>query len=990
MCEVKDSSRTVRILPFVFSSDSAYVLEFGHLYVRVISSGAQIRAASQVITAITNANPCVLTYSGSDTYAVGDEIYVSGIVGAIGTYLNNRSFKVAAVNTGTNAITLDYMDGTDVNSTTFGSYTSGGTIEEAYTVTTTYVEADLPELRIVQKDNSIIITHKDYASAALTRTSDTSWAIADLDFSSNDDPVGITALSGTAGSDANAYQITYINKDTGEESLPSGGLQLTATGVTNANPGVVTVAYDTAAFSDSVEFRLSGFVGMVELNGRTLRLTRLSATTFKLWDEEYGAYINTTNYAAWTSGGVIEALAFRSVTLATAASGAPVTITTYVPQAASAGTLNNTTVNIYKYSNGIYGYIGSTITRGNLAGFVDNGIVADTENTPPTGRNPFDKEAKKAMSAATKANPCVITTATHDYSTGQVVYISGVTGMTQLNSNYFKVIVLSATTFSLTDRSGTAIDSSAYSTYTASGNVQRVGYFPATCSYIQQRLALASSRLDTETAHLSRTGLPYNFTISSPSQDDEAIQFTMLGKQVNEINHLVDIGNLVIFTSSGEWAATGGSNGSITPSGIGLKQYSYHGSSSLPPIVIGGNALFVQARGSVVRDLQFEFESDGYRGNELTIFASHLTDGYELVDWTYQQIPHSNVWAIRDDGTMLGLTYVREHQITAWHKHDTDGTYENVCSIPEGSEDAVYTVVKRTINGSTKRYIERSTQRRIDDIVDYVAMDCALTYDGRNTGVITMTLSGSGWTSDDLLTITASSASFTAADIGNEYRLTGSDGTLIRFRLTEYTSTTVMKGHANKDLPVVMRAAAITEWTRAVDSLSGLWHLEGEAVAVFADGFVVASPNNDSYTAVTVANGSITLDAPYGVIHVGIPYICDIETLDVDTVQGESIVDKKKQVSKVTLMVEDSRGIWVGAKAPTDDDDDPLEGLNEAKIRSEENYDDPVALKTGPVDVLIGPAWNSNGRVFIRQVDPVPLSVLAIAPHGLFPFRGGG
>jgi hypothetical protein len=101
--------------------------------------------------------------------------------------------------------------------------------------------------------------------------------------------------------------------------------------------------------------------------------------------------------------------------------------------------------------------------------------------------------------------------------------------------------------------------------------------------------------------------------------------------------------------------------------------------------------------------------------------------------------------------------------------------------------------------------------------------------------------------------------------------------------------------------------------------------------------------------------------------------------------QGETMVDKKKLVNKVTMQVESTRGVWVGGSPPTDDDDDPLEGLTEVKIRNDEAYDDPVELKTGDIDVTIQSSWNSNGRVFIRQVDPVPLSILSIEPAGYLP-----
>jgi hypothetical protein len=185
-----------------------------------------------------------------------------------------------------------------------------------------------------------------------------------------------------------------------------------------------------------------------------------------------------------------------------------------------------------------------------------------------------------------------------------------------------------------------------------------------------------------------------------------------------------------------------------------------------------------------------------------------------------------------------------------------------------------------------------------------------------------------------------------------------------------------------------MQGVQIETWAMAVDTVSNLWHLEGQTVSVFADGFVVASPNNAAYDTVTVSNGTITLDRQYSVIHVGLPITSDFETLDIETTNGETLTDKNKLVTAVTLFVESSRGIWVGGKPPSDDSVNPLEGLTEMKLRDDEGIDDPVDLETGAIDLNIRSEWNSNGRIFVRQVDPVPLSILAAAPAGIFPMRG--
>ncbi|RLA69512.1 MAG: hypothetical protein DRG30_10115, partial [Epsilonproteobacteria bacterium] len=511
------------------------------------------------------------------------------------------------------------------------------------------------------------------------------------------------------------------------------------------------------------------------------------------------------------------------------------------------------------------------------------------------------------------------------------------------------------------------------------------GNYPSTVTFIQQRLAFGNTYNDPEQIKLSRTANFKNFTQSSPSQSDDSITFTMAGREVNAVKSMLDLGSLVILTTGGEWNAKGDSAGILKPTDINLKQYSYNGSGSLPPIVIDGAAIFLQSRGSIMRDLSYNYEVAGYSGNDLTIFSSHLVDKYTITDWAYQQIPQSILWAARSDGVLLGLTMVRNQQVLAWHRHEISGGFvENVTVIPDGNEDMVYLTVRRTINGLTKRYIERLTTRQISDIVDSRFMDSCLTYDGRNTGSRTMTLSGgSTWAYDEELTLTASSSYFTSLEVGNAIHLEY-NGDIIRCTIQAYTSGTVVTVTPHKTVPSNLRSSATTDWSRAVDILSGLWHLEGEEVSVFGDGFVVASPNNDSYTGITVSNGSITLEKAYSVIHVGLPYISDIETLDIDTPEGESKVDLEKNISRVTLYTEDTRGVWSGGKPPTDDSVDPLEGLTEFKIRSTEDYDSPVSLRSDRMSLNIQPEWNSNGRVFLRQIDPIPMTILSINPSGKF------
>lgn len=555
---------------------------------------------------------------------------------------------------------------------------------------------------------------------------------------------------------------------------------------------------------------------------------------------------------------------------------------------------------------------------------------------------------------------------------------------------------ISGVTVSFTDSTGYTPDASD-SPPSARTPMSASNKYPATVAYIQQRLTLGGSNNEPETIYMSRSGQFTNFTISAPLQADDAVTFSLTGRQVNRIKHIIDLAKPVVFTSAGEHIIGGDADGVISPTTVNLKQHSYNGSASLRPITINSNAVYLQGRENLVRDLGFDYTLDGYTGNDLTRFATHLFENYEISDWAYQQVPDSIIWAVRSDGVLLSLTYVREEQIFAWTRHDTDGVVERVAVIPEGAEDSVYLVVKRTINGSTVRYIERMNTRTINDIVDLKLLDSAISYDGRYTGAITITLSeysSGGWLYTSTITATASSGYFASTDVGNQIFLTSSSGTVIRFTIDTFVSSTVVRGRPHMTVPSAMRSVAIGNgsgsWAIAVDELKGLWHLEGKEVSIFADGFVVGSPNNAAYTTYTVTSGKITLEKPYSVIHVGLPYTSDIENLDLEPGDNTTLIDTSKLISEVWLKVFKTRGVFAGPKAPSDDDTDPLENLFELKIREEETYDEPVDLKSGTARIAILPEWSTNGKVFIRQVDPLPMTILSIAPKGVLSRNRGG
>jgi hypothetical protein len=268
------------------------------------------------------------------------------------------------------------------------------------------------------------------------------------------------------------------------------------------------------------------------------------------------------------------------------------------------------------------------------------------------------------------------------------------------------------------------------------------GDYPATVGYYQQRRIFASSNNNPEHVWASRIGFHSNFSVRSPLQDDDAVTFRLASREAQDVRWLIDLKRLLVITGRGEWKIQGdGEGGALIPTAINPDRQGYTGAAFVRPQILGQTVLFVQGRGTRVRDLSFDQNVGGIGSRDLTVYARHLFKRKTIDRMALAQTPDAVLWCVRSDGTLLGLTYLPEADVLAWHRHDTgDGDlFEDVAVIPEGSEDAVYVLVKRTVNGATKRYIERFQSREIESVsADAWFVDSGLEY----VGAATTTVSG--------------------------------------------------------------------------------------------------------------------------------------------------------------------------------------------------------------------------------------------------------
>jgi hypothetical protein len=182
--------------------------------------------------------------------------------------------------------------------------------------------------------------------------------------------------------------------------------------------------------------------------------------------------------------------------------------------------------------------------------------------------------------------------------------------------------------------------------------------------------------------------------------------------------------------------ALSGPNGLITPTEIDIQNQAYRGSANVRPLLIDEIAFYVTSKGSALRTLGFSFEVDGYKGNDITVYAPHLFKDYSVVEMAWCEHPTATIWVLRDDGKLAALTWLPEQEVWGWSLCETDGVVDSICSITEGGEDVLYAVIQRTIGEETRRYVERLASPIWADVEDAVYVDCAGIYDGSPATVI--------------------------------------------------------------------------------------------------------------------------------------------------------------------------------------------------------------------------------------------------------------
>lgn len=677
-------------------------------------------------------------------------------------------------------------------------------------------------------------------------------------------------------------------------------------------------------------------------------------------------------------------------------------------------------------------------TAGYIRFYQNNGIVTETAQD---------------ITGITQADPAVLTYSGADnYANGDRVILNGIKGMTQLNGVEVEVanVNTGANTFELKD-----VDSTGYDAYVSGGTVAEIvevttpytaddlfqlkfaqnsadlyivhpshnprkltytsatswaltnhsptaltlsaGNYPSAVTLYEQRLIYGGSTNNPQTLYFSKSGDVDNFTKGTAV--DDGIEYTVVGAgRIEWLRGTEDF--LAIGAFRDLLKATGGIDDVITPESISIKPTNSYGVADINPIGKGVQIFYMQKNELIMRSLEYTLEQDSFFPVDRNTIADHIT-GDGVTQIAFQEGRPNVVWGVRTDGKLIGMTFEDTESVSGWHRHDTEGSFISVVSIQrQNNYDQLWACVQRTVNGSTKYYVEyleddinfirredyvgASTSESADAAVyrrliyeqqkNYIHLDSALTYDGSLVGSDASATLTPAATTGTGITFTASASVFASGDVGRlltRKSVTGEEFGVAE--ITGYTSGTVVTCTILEDFDST-DAIPAGEWYISTNEISGLTHLEGLTVSVVADG--------GQHPQATVESGILNLTRQSTKVHVGIGYTGYLETNDMEGggTNGPAQT-KRKSVNAVGFRFLDSMFAKFGT------DYYSLEQIYERTASMQ--MDRPPLPFTGDrkqncvnkVNDQTDGGWTREKRAIIAQENPFPCKLQLIIPY---------
>mgnify|MGYP001430899782 FL=1 len=712
-------------------------------------------------------------------------------------------------------------------------------------------------------------------------------------------------------------------------------------GLTAADPGVVTAT--SHGYSNGDHVWINSVVGMTEVNGRRFTVANKTTHTFEL------SGIDTSGYTAYSSAGTAE----KVYEIATSFTSAQVFDLKFT-QSADVMYIVHPLHEPTKLTR--TGHSAWTIAEVDfqVGPFLD---LNTTTTTLTTSATTIGAGRTLTASASLFASTDVGRSVKLGDGWGKI------TGYTSVTEVTWTIVVAATDSGSVTWSIGAWSDTTG---------------FPSAVSFYEQRLVFAGSTNNPQTIWASESGSYEDFDAGDADPAD-AFTYTIAANRVNVIRWLAPARDLIVGTAGGEFRVGRPTGEPLKPDNVTITQQTTYGGHTTQPIQIGSAVLFVQRQKQKVREFAYRFEDDAYVAPDMTLLAEHITgDGIDDVD--FAQEPESIYWAVREDGVLLGMTYQREEDVVAWHRHLFGGTDQN-CTITVSDYDNIQTgtTLKFTkSDGTTVTFTsttgtagtdefktETNNNTTADNIFTAINTHADFTVANPAAAIVTVfetTPAGTG-----LLTVESS----------DTVRLTTTDEKTSKVKSVASISETlenqvwivierIVNGSTVKyveylDSTLNMDSGLSGTVTGSSTTVTSLDHLEGETVQILIDDAV--------YPVQKVSSGAITVSLPSTfaskTIEVGLGYKSTIKTMRVEAgAEAGTAQGRKKRYNEVTVRLYNTVGATVnGDQIPFRTSASPM--------------GQPISSFTGDKRVS-NLGWDRDGQVTVQQTQPLPMTILGI------------
>ena len=746
----------------------------------------------------------------------------------------------------------------------------------------------------------------------------------------------------------------------------------TITGITQANPAVVTSS--SHGYSNGDEIRITSVVGMTEVNNKRFLVAGVTTNTFQLTDKD-GDNINSSGYTAYSSAGT----ANRVYTITSPYLEAELFDIKFA-QSADVMYITHPSHEVEKLSR--TGHTSWTLADVDFT----NGPFIDV-NTTATTLTPASAGVGTGVNITASS-----TTGINDdqgwltTDVGRQIHFNGGYAVITARTNSTVAVATITTAFTNTN-SVTAWYLGAFSDTTG---------FPSCVTFFEQRLVFAATLSNPQTVYFSKSGDYENMdaNIAGTVADDDAIIYTIASNQVNAIRFMSATRTLIIGTAGGEFAVSGGGDdSSVTPTNILIKKQTNNGGANVDAVAVGNATLFLQRAKRKIRELAYNFDVDGYSSPDLTILAEHVTSG-GITQMAFQGEPLSILWCVRGDGELAALTYQREQEVVAWHRHifggrfgDATITVTDYANIADGSR-----LVLTKSDGTTTTFTSAtsSTTGKFHTVTsnNQTATNLKTLIDADSDFTATI--------SSNVVTITETSPSstgfLTIKSVDDTTRLTKTDQgkavcesvAVIPTDDSEYQIWVIIKRTVNGSTRRYVEYLNVFDFDEtdntsfnfldsalsysgtAATTFTGLDHLEGQTVAILADG--ATHPDKP------VSSGSVVLDRSATNVKIGLAYNSILKTMRIDAgSQDGTSQGKTKRIYEITARLYQSVGVEVGPD---------LSNMERIPFRTSANpMDEGIPVFTGDKEVEFRGNYDTDGYIIVRQTQPLPFTILSLYPR---------